>query len=149
MTAHQSSIVDEAPPEQAWALLNQLDSAAMVDVRTKAEWSFVGLPDLSGIGKPLWPIEWVMFPTMAPNAHFVEQLLDEAGGNLPGRIFFICRSGARSMSAAQTVAHVMQGSGHVSHCTNVAEGFEGDLNADGHRGTVNGWKAHGLPWRQS
>ncbi|MEM7686023.1 MAG: rhodanese-like domain-containing protein, partial [Pseudomonadota bacterium] len=38
---------------------------------------------------------------------------------------------------------------HVSHCTNVAEGFEGDLDADGHRGTINGWKAHGLPWRQS
>ncbi|MEM9061672.1 MAG: rhodanese-like domain-containing protein [Pseudomonadota bacterium] len=149
MVTQGASIVDEASPEQTWALLDQLDAAAMVDVRTKAEWSFVGLPDLSAVGKPLWPIEWVMFPAMAPNAHFVEQLLDEAGGNLPGRIFFICRSGARSMAAAQTVAQVMQGSGHATHCTNVAEGFEGDLDAGGHRGKINGWKARGLPWRQS
>jgi adenylosuccinate synthase len=34
------------------------------------------------------------------------------------------------------------------HAFNVADGFEGPVDAEGHRGTVAGWKAEGLPWRQ-
>jgi hypothetical protein len=30
----------------------------------------------------------------------------------------------------------------------VLDGFEGDLDEDGHRGCT-GWKAVGLPWKQS
>jgi rhodanese-related sulfurtransferase len=32
---------------------------------------------------------------------------------------------------------------------NIAGGFEGDPDGMRHRGLVNGWKAEGLPWRQS
>ena len=138
-------VVDELLPDQAFRVMAEDDSSALVDVRTRAEWSFVGLPDLSGIGKSVWPVEWIGFPDMNPNARFDEQLAGHAAGDIPKRLFFICRSGARSMAAARHVA----ASGMAEHCTNVAEGFEGDLDNQGHRGSRNGWKARGLPWRQS
>ncbi|MEL6481227.1 MAG: rhodanese-like domain-containing protein, partial [Pseudomonadota bacterium] len=37
--------VSEMGPAEAWEMLASNPSARMVDVRTKAEWSFVGLPD--------------------------------------------------------------------------------------------------------
>jgi rhodanese-related sulfurtransferase len=136
-----------SPPE-AFAEIRQDEAAQLVDVRTRAEWNFVGLPDLSGLGKRVWTVEWVSFPTMQPNPDFFAQLLELSGGTLPTRLCFICRSGARSMAAARHVADAAQDLGQSVHCTNVAEGFEGDLDPDRHRGTHNGWKAHGLPWLQ-
>lgn len=149
MLAHGASVVDELLPQQTYDLLSNDQPAALVDVRTRAEWSFVGVPDIQALGKPMWLVEWVTFPTMAPNVRFVEQLSEHSGGALPERLFFICRSGARSMMAAHAVAEAMQGLGRPLHCTNVAEGFEGDLDEQGHRGKHNGWKARGLPWRQA
>ncbi len=149
MSVLGTSVVDELGPKDTYNHLSNHESAALVDVRTRAEWSFVGIPDVQELGTPLWLVEWISFPAMAPNTQFVDQLSAEAGGSLPERLFFICRSGARSMMAAQSVAAAMQEKGHPLHCTNVAEGFEGDLDGKGHRGAYNGWKAHGLPWRQS
>ena len=144
-----SLVVDELAPREAYDALNQSPSAAMVDVRTNAEWAFTGLPDLSRTGKPLWTIEWITFPTMAPNSAFLDQLIDVSGGTLPERLFFICRSGQRSMAAAHSVAALCQDRNQSIHCTNVIEGFEGDLDAERQRGRRNGWKVHGLPWRQT
>lgn len=141
--------VDELTPVEAFEALTEDHEAILVDVRTRAEWAFVGMPDLSGLGRSVIPVEWTAFPTMAPNAQFVDQLLQATGGELPDHCLFICRSGARSMAAAQTVAQVAGGQGRSIRCTNVAEGFEGDLDADGHRGRVNGWKVRRLPWRQT
>jgi rhodanese-related sulfurtransferase len=58
-------------------------------------------------------------------------------------VLFLCRSGVRSAAAAEAAARA-----GYAHAYNVTEGFEGPLDADGHRG-VSGWKAAGLPWRQS
>lgn len=149
MVASQQSVVDEASPVDVYRTLSQDDSAALVDVRTRAEWTFIGLPDIATTEKPLWPIEWVSFPAMGRNERFMDQLLEMADGALPPRLFFICRSGARSLAAARAVAEEAERRGTPVHCTNVSEGFEGDLDAEGHRGTINGWKVHGLPWRQS
>ena len=33
--------------------------------------------------------------------------------------------------------------------SNIAEGFEGDKDENGHRGTLNGWRFRGLPWQQT
>lgn len=148
--------VSEIGPADAWEVLSSNPSARMVDVRTKAEWSFVGLPDLSSTGKRVWTVEWVGFPSMAPNPRFLQELTELAsadpdlGGSMPETLLFICRSGARSMMAARTVALEGEatGIGAPAHCINVAEGFEGDLDADGHRGNKNGWKVAELPWRQ-
>ena len=36
-----------------------------------------------------------------------------------------------------------------ANCYNISEGFEGDKDEHGRRGSVGGWKAAGLPWMQS
>lgn len=147
--SNERPIIDEVDPAEAYRLLESDSKSALIDVRTRAEWAFVGLPDLSALGRPVWPIEWVAFPNMARNPGFIEELADRMGGKPLARLFFICRSGSRSMAAAQAVAAELGAQGVSAHCTNVAEGFEGDLDQDGHRGRGNGWKARGLPWRQS
>jgi len=127
----------------AWAELKANPSARIVDVRTTAEWNFVGLPDLSGANREVQLVEWQSYPTMAPNPDFVAQVsATSADKDTP--IFFLCRSGARSRSAA--IAMTRAG---YTRAYNIAGGFEGDLNAERHRGNSNGWKASGLPWRQT
>lgn len=143
------SRVDAVDPSVAYDLLRQSSGAVMVDVRTRAEWTFVGLPDLSETGCPLWLVEWVQFPTMTPNPGFLPRLQELMDGTVPDRFFFICRSGGRSAYAAEAVASALAAEGRSAHCTNVAEGFEGDLDGLARRGTRSGWKSRGLPWAQS
>lgn len=135
-------MVDNVPPRLVWEALHSNQHAQLVDVRTDAEWAFVGLPDLSSVGKQVVPIQWQVFPTMARNGAFVEQL-KEAGFTPEHHIYFICRSGQRSHAAALAAQE-----GGFPNAYNVADGFEGALDADGHRGVAAGWKAQGLPWRQ-
>ncbi len=121
-------------------------SAQLLDVRTNAEWGFVGLPELSAIGKRVLLSEWQSFPQMAINSAFagdVDEAVGQAGADRSAPIYCLCRSGARSRSAA--IALTARGYQSVY---NISGGFEGDPDAEGHRGQVNGWKADGLPWRQ-
>lgn len=141
--------VDEVTPAEAYEILRNDDSSVLVDVRSRAEWTFVGLPDLSAIGRGPVLAEWAVYPSMAQNPGFPRELMAQLGDGAPGRLLFICRSGARSMAAARAMVAALAERGLPAHCTNVAEGFEGDVDAAGHRGTTNGWKARGLPWRQS
>jgi rhodanese-related sulfurtransferase len=137
----------DAKPEEAWRILASERGSALVDVRTAAEWSYVGLPDLASIEAPLLRVEWQSFPSGAVNPAFVETLddmLQTAGAGKAASLFFICRSGARSAAAAAA----MTAAGY-SRCFNVAGGFEGRRDEHGHRGTVEGWKAAKLPWVQS
>jgi len=135
-------MVDNVPPAQVWEALKSDPKAQLVDVRTEAEWTFVGLPDLSPAGKQVVLIQWQVFPAMHVNADFADQL-QKAGFTPDQHLYFICRSGQRSLAAAQAA----QDAG-FPHAHNVAEGFEGTPNGSGHRGTVTGWKARNLPWRQ-
>ena len=133
--------------DAAWTLLKDNPQAQLVDVRTMAEWSFVGVPDLSGIGREVHCVEWQSYPLMAINADFVSQTseaLRQAGAAAETPVLFLCRSGARSRAAA--VAMTRAG---FHHAYNIAGGFEGDMDQDRHRGNRNGWKATGLPWKQS
>lgn len=141
--------VEQRSPREAFAALRETPDSALVDVRTRAEQVFVGTPDPAALGRPLACVEWVGFPGGQPNARFLEELTLALGDPLPRRLFFLCRSGHRSLAAARLVAEQARETGTVVECINVAEGFEGDLDAEGHRGTVNGWKMAGLPWRQS
>ena len=79
---------------------------------------------------------------MQVNAAFVDQL-KQAGFTPDQHVYFLCRSGVRSLAAAQAA----QAAG-FPHAYNVADGFEGPPDGDGHRGHLSGWKADGLPWRQ-
>ena len=135
-------MVENVPPVRVWEALRKDPKAQLVDVRTDAEWNFVGLPDLSAAGKQVVPIQWQIYPTMARNTAFASQL-KEAGFTPEHHIYFICRSGQRSFTAAEAA----QAAG-FPHVYNVADGFEGGVDAAGHRGMATGWKAMGLPWRQ-
>ena len=135
-------MVENVPPRRVWEALKTDPKAQLVDVRTDAEWNFVGLPDLSSAGKQVVPIQWQVYPSMQLNAEFTDQL-KEAGFAPDHHIYFICRSGQRSHAAAQAA----QDAG-FPHSYNVADGFEGAVNPAGHRGVAGGWKAEGLPWRQ-
>ena len=132
---------------ETWKALAADSSSVLIDVRTVAEWNFVGLPDLESIGKRVLLIEWQRFPDMAVNTAFAEELTDalaDLGVGTDAPLYFICRSGARSRSAA-----VAATAGGFARAYNVAGGFEGALGPDRHRGCVDGWKASGLPWIQS
>jgi rhodanese-related sulfurtransferase len=134
--------VPDVSPRAAWQELAQDKDAMLVDVRTDAEWNFVGLPELAGIGKEVALIPWQVYPSMQVNGAFAEQL-HRAGATPETKLYFICRSGVRSLAAGQAA----QAAG-FPRAFNVADGFEGPVDAEGHRGTVAGWKADGLPWRQ-
>ena len=141
--------VGEVDPKGAWEALASTTPTLMIDVRTTAEWSFVGAPDLSALNQPMAFIEWQSFPSMNVNQNFAAEALGAAEQTKAEEVYFICRSGARSMSAAMTTSTAAAAAGRKLVCFNVATGFEGDPAANGHRGELNGWKANGLPWRQS
>jgi rhodanese-related sulfurtransferase len=135
-------MVENVSVTQAWEALMADPESHLVDVRTDAEWQYVGIPDLRRAGKQAVLVSWQYFPTGNVNAGFVDELRD--AGLEPGqKLFFLCRSGVRSMAAA--LAAQAEGFAHVF---NVADGFEGPHDAEGHRGAVAGWKAEALPWRQ-
>lgn len=128
-------------PHTAYDVLNQNKMARLIDVRTHAEWQFVGVPLLDEDQLSL--IEWQSFPSMERNASFVE-VVRQAVPDTQVPVFLLCRSGARSMAAARALAAVGYESAY-----NVASGFEGDPDGAHHRGRVNGWKFENLPWRQA
>jgi len=138
--------IEDVPVEETWARLKKDAGTVLIDVRTRPEWAFVGLPDLSTLSKRVVTIEWQTFPDNRIDPGFVEKLnglLEGAGVAKDAELFFICRSGARSHAAAAAMA----GAGYT-RCRNVADGFEGPLDPTQKRGQVAGWKAAGLPWRQ-
>ncbi len=130
-------------PAETWQRLNDDPGAVLIDVRTEAEWAFVGTPDLSQIENRLLLVAWQDYPEMGRNPGFVAQISEQ----VPDRattLLFICRSGQRSRFAA--IAMTEAG---YQNCFNVAEGFEGDSDGDRHRGQTGGWKVASLPWVQN
>jgi rhodanese-related sulfurtransferase len=113
-------MIEDVDAGKVWEALEADPSAQLCDVRTDAEWNFVGLPELQAIDREPVLIPWQVYPSMQRNGAFVDHLR-KAG-----------------LSPAAGFVRVY----------NVAEGFEGPPDPDGHRGTVSGWKAAGLPWRQ-
>lgn len=133
--------------KSAWDALSSSPEALLVDVRSRAEWAFVGVPVLAGIGKTTLLVAWNDFDAGARVPDFLGRLnaaLEAQGARKETPLYFICRSGSRSRNAA-----IEATTGGYAHCYNVDNGFEGDLDPDGHRGTAGGWKAEGLPWAQT
>ncbi|WP_299393818.1 rhodanese-like domain-containing protein [Pelagibius sp.] len=138
----QDGYAGDLRPAEAWELLKENPKAVLVDVRTLPEWNFVGLPRLDSLSKETICVSWQSFPDMGMNAAFVEEVAARGVGK-DQPVLLICRSGARSRSAAMALTAAGFGP-----CYNVAEGFEGDRDGDLHRGSVGGWKVAGLPWAQ-
>jgi rhodanese-related sulfurtransferase len=133
-------------PREAWKILETDPASVLVDVRTNAEWAYVGIPDLSQLGKQSLFVPWQVFPKMELNPEFPTQMAG-AGIDLDlhreAPLLFLCRSGVRSKNAAITMtAHGFKG------CFNIAHGFEGDADGAKHRGRINGWKVDDLAWVQ-
>lgn len=126
-------------PQEAYDKLNSNPASVLIDVRTRPEWAFVGVPAIERMAT----ICWQNFPSMQVNEEFVASV-EEAGIAKDAEIYLICRSGGRSAAAATALTDA-----GFSNCYNVAEGFEGDLDQSRHRGKASGWKARGLPWVQS
>jgi rhodanese-related sulfurtransferase len=134
--AKQLPYIGALTPSEAHALLQKAPGAKLVDVRTRAEWDYVGR--VPGAVQ----IEWQRYPTGQPNQEFLTEL--GAQVDPEALVFFLCRSGARSHAAASAAA-----AAGYTQAFNVLEGFEGDKDRNGHRNTIGGWRAAGLPWVQS
>jgi rhodanese-related sulfurtransferase len=125
----------ELTPREAFDLLQAAPGAKLVDVRTRAEWDWVGR--IPGAVE----IEWNQYPGGVRNPNFLAELTRQVDPE--ALVMFICRSGVRSIASAAAASE----SGY-NNCYNVLEGFEGDKDASGHRNTVGGWRRAGLPWHQ-
>ncbi len=130
----------------AYGILAGDATSTLIDVRTQAEWAYVGVPDLSSLGKTALFLEWQSFPSMQVDETFVARLstmLETAGVKRGAPLVFICRSGARSRHAAMA----MTAAGWAP-CFNVSDGFEGPLDSWRHRGVTGGWRAAGCLGRR-
>lgn len=132
----------DVSPADAWAILENSSNAVLVDCRTQAEWEYVGVPDVRPLGKDTVFVPWQVYPSMQGNPDFADQV-KAAGGREDSPVLIICRSGARSQSAAIKLTAV-----GFSRAYNVAHGFEGGHDEKMHRGQKAGWKASDLPWVQ-
>jgi rhodanese-related sulfurtransferase len=131
----------------AYALLEGDATSVLIDVRTEAEWAYVGTPNIQALNKTPLFVEWQSYPLMAVDANFtgrLEALLQSKGVERGASLVFLCRSGARSRHAATAMTNAGWGP-----CFNVSDGFEGPLGESRQRGGVSGWKAGGLPWTQT
>ena len=117
-------------------------NSQLIDVRTKPEWIYVGVPDLSSINKKVIFVSWQVYPEMGTNKFFENQIL-ESNIKKDNNLYFICRSGNRSNNAAEFLA-----SRGFSNCFNVIDGFEGNLNHERQRASIDGWQFNNLPWKQ-
>lgn len=142
-----SAYAGDVSAKAAWDDLAKSPQATLVDVRTTAEWAYVGIPVLVAVGKTPLLIEWDDFATGDLVPDFIGRLeaeLDKRGISRDAPLYFICRSGNRSRHAATLATEA----GHPNSY-NIEFGFEGRLSPDRHRGTPGSWKAEGLPWVQS
>ncbi|MBL8587014.1 MAG: rhodanese-like domain-containing protein [Methylobacteriaceae bacterium] len=147
MTSEVDSIstVEEMTAVDANDLWLRDPTAQLIDVRTRAEWTYVGAPTPVAGCTPIF-CEWQSYPDMQIRAGFVAELTAELAARGVGPtapLLFLCRSGVRSRAAAQA----MRAAGY-QRCVNITEGFQGPPDGNGHRSRVSGWQAAGLPWRQ-
>ena len=141
--AATSAYAGDITPKEAWDMLAREPRAQLIDVRTDAEWAYVGVVDLRTLGKEPLLVPWKFFPSQQVNPGFVAQVREK----FPERdapLLLICRSGIRSKDAA--IALTREG---YARCYNVAQGFEGDRDDKAHRNSRGGWRVDGLPWIQS
>ena len=140
---NQENIVKNINSLECYDALAKLHNAHLLDVRTKAAWDYIGVPDLSQINKKTICVSWKVYPNMKINERFLDEI-HEHNLSYDDHLFLICRSGQRSLHAANFL--IQHG---FNNCTNVEDGFEGIVNKYNQRSTINGWKFSKLPWHQT
>lgn len=133
-------------PTQAWQWL-QTESERLraageqpplfVDVRMEIESLYVGRPP--GVEN----IPWYEYPDLTPDPARFAAAVEAEAGSKERPILLICRSGKRTRDAGQALEAA--GFTDVAH---VLHGFEGELNDEFKRSSLNGWRFEGLPWEQ-
>ena len=139
---NEENYAGDITPGDAWKILKSEDTSILIDCRTTAEWSYVGVPDLGELGKEQVNLSWKVFPEMFVNPQFQEKVKDGCPDK-DAKLLFLCRSGVRSIDAAIEAAEA-----GYNNAYNILEGFEGEKDIEGHRGRLGGWKFRGLPWKQ-
>jgi rhodanese-related sulfurtransferase len=130
-------VISKIGPKQVWEILQNNSSAVLVDVRSHTEYAFVGhTPNALHI-------PWKKAPDWTVNPYFVKDI-DAVIAEKDTLLILMCRNGCRSMQAALA----LEQNGYTN-LFNMDEGFEGDMDDNQHRGTINGWRFHKLPWQQS
>ena len=132
-------MVAEVTPKQAWKMLQDNPDTILLDVRSKVEFDYVGHP-IDAVNIPIQEApDWQTDPA------FTGKVIEKLGeASKDSTVLTLCRSGKRSMLAATLLEE--QG---YKDTVNIAEGFEGDPDENRHRGNLNGWRFHGLPWEQT
>lgn len=124
-------------PIEAWALLQQQPNALFVDVRMEIESMYVGRPP------GVHTIPWYEYPDLQPDPAAFVAAIDREVRSRDRTVVLICRSGQRTVTAGLA----LEAAGFTD-VVNVLHGFEGDLDGQFHRSTLNGWRFDGLPWEQ-
>ena len=142
LTLNENSKVVEINSLECFEKLKNKKESHLIDIRAQPEWDFVGVPDLSSINKHTFFITWQSYPNMKFNEDFETEII-RSNIKKDDSIFLICRSGQRSLKAAQYLNQL-----GYKNCFNVLDGFEGDKDLNNHRSTLSGWKLNRLPWKQ-
>lgn len=124
-------------PKEAFTMLQADPQALLIDVRSEIEYLFVGHP-VGAIH-----VSWNDGPDWEINPHFVGEVRKLAGHGGERPVILICRSGNRSEAAGEALV-----AAGFSAVFSVSHGFEGELDENHHRNTLNGWRYDGLPWQQ-
>lgn len=142
-------MVEQVNPKTAFDILKNDENSVLIDVRTEAEFVFVGVVEDSQLKNKAILLPWLIYPNMSENNEFankIEENIEAIFGqkNKNARLYFICKTGGRSNMAAQFMKNI-----GYDNCFNIANGFEGEQDQNKHRSNINGWRAEGLPWRQN
>lgn len=142
-------MVEQVNPKIAFDILKNDESSVLIDVRTDAEFLFVGVVNDSQFKNKSILLPWMVYPSMSENKEFAN-IIDDSLKSLIGddhknaKLFFLCKTGKRSNMAAQYAKNI-----GYNNCYNITNGFEGDCDQNKQRSNINGWKADGLPWQQN
>jgi len=129
--------MEHLTPKETVDLLENNPNALFIDCRSEMEFLFVGHP------KGAMHVPWNDGPDWEINPHFTGEIRKLAGHVQDRPVVLICRSGNRSVDAGKILESI-----GFSRVYNVLYGFEGELDNQHHRGTINGWRFDGLPWEQ-
>ena len=149
--ADKKTFIEEYEPPLVYKNLIQDEFCYLIDVRSKPEWSFVGIPYSRDMKNEVIFSEWAFYPLMDKNPNFESEIFSKLNFKKIKNLFFICRSGSRSFHAANSIQFLINNKLELKdnvNCVNVKFGFEGDLSKDSRRGNLNGWKFSDLPWKQ-
>ena len=105
----------------AFDFLSKKDNSHLIDTRSDIEWKSTGIPDLSSINKETNLINWGPVLDQIFFEQYKNFLLTSFNKN--DNLFFICRSGSRSLMAAQFAIKF-----GFENSFNIYEGFYNENN---------------------